>query len=81
VEDVVLASPFNLADDSERRLMMEKAQALILRLPEDQQSTLEMAFFDGLSHSEIAEKTGLPLGTIKSRIRRALMALREAAHK
>jgi RNA polymerase sigma-70 factor (ECF subfamily) len=79
VEDVVLASPFNLADDSERRLMMERAQKMIARLPEDQQKTLEMAFFDGLSHSEIAERTGSPLGTIKSRIRRALMTLREAA--
>ena len=79
VEDVVLSSPFNLAEDSERRLLMEKAQVLIARLPEDQQKTLEMAFFDGLSHSEIAERTGSPLGTIKSRIRRALLTLREAA--
>jgi RNA polymerase sigma-70 factor (ECF subfamily) len=35
-----------------------------------------MAFFDDLSHSEIAEKTGLPLGTVKSRIRLAFGKLR-----
>ena len=37
-----------------------------------------MAFFDGLTHSEIAEMTGDPLGTVKTRIRSALLTLRKA---
>ena len=37
-----------------------------------------MAFFESLSHSEIADKTGLPLGTVKSRIRLAFTRLRRA---
>jgi RNA polymerase sigma-70 factor (ECF subfamily) len=37
-----------------------------------------MAFFDGLTHAEIAEMTGDPLGTVKTRIRSALTALRKA---
>jgi RNA polymerase sigma-70 factor (ECF subfamily) len=37
-----------------------------------------MAYWEGMSHSEIAEKTGEPLGTIKTRIRAGLMALRKA---
>ncbi len=45
-------------------------------LPEKQRVLIEKAYFDDLSHSEIAEATGLPLGTIKSRIRLALDRLR-----
>ncbi|ADV82255.1 RNA polymerase, sigma-24 subunit, ECF subfamily [Terriglobus saanensis SP1PR4] len=78
VDDVVLSSKFNLAEDSQRNLMMEKVRALIGTLPMDQRNTLEMAFFDGLTHSEIAETTGDPLGTVKTRIRAALIVLRKA---
>ena len=78
VEDVVLSSSFNLAEDSERTLMIEKARRVIHLLPAEQRKTLEMAFFDGLTHSEIAEMTGDPLGTVKTRIRSALTALRKA---
>ena len=51
---------------------------MILLLPMEQRKTLEMAFFDGLTHSEIAEMTGDPLGTVKTRIRSALTSLRKA---
>lgn len=77
VEEIYLASPFNLADEAERNSMMERARAVISRLPLEQRKTLEMAFFDGLTHSEIAEMTGDPLGTVKTRIRSALIALRK----
>jgi RNA polymerase sigma-70 factor (ECF subfamily) len=76
VEDVQLASPYNLADEAERNSLMEKARSAIGLLPKEQRKTLEMAFFDGLTHSEIAEMTGDPLGTVKTRIRSALTTLR-----
>ena len=78
VEEMQIASSQNLGDDAERNLMMEKARVVILQLPAEQRKTLEMAFFDGLTHSEIAEMTGDPLGTVKTRIRSALLTLRKA---
>ena len=78
VDDVVLASSFNLADEAERSVMMKRARGAMQQLPREQQKTLEMAFFDGLTHSEIAEMTGDPLGTVKTRIRSALLSLRKA---
>lgn len=52
--------------------------AAISTLPEKQRVMIERAYFSDLSHSEIAEETGLPLGTIKSRIRLALDRLRQS---
>jgi RNA polymerase sigma-70 factor (ECF subfamily) len=78
VDDIALASNYNLADEAERNSMMEKARGVILGLPVEQRKTLEMAFFDGLTHSEIAEMTGDPLGTVKTRIRSGLTTLRKA---
>ena len=47
------------------------------RVVEAQQKLVELAFFEGMSHTEIAEKTGDALGTVKTRIRTALMSLRK----
>lgn len=54
----------------------EAVRAALARLSPSQRSTLESAFFEGLSYPEIAEREGVPLGTIKSRAARALAALR-----
>ncbi len=78
VDDMALASNYNLADEAERNSLIEKARVVIHLLPVEQRKTLEMAFFDGLTHSEIAEMTGDPLGTVKTRIRSALTSLRKA---
>ena len=56
----------------------EKLGQAIACLPRKQKELIEKAYFGDLTHSEIAEQTGLPLGTIKSRIRLALDRLRHA---
>jgi RNA polymerase sigma-70 factor (ECF subfamily) len=64
-----------LLDDQQRE---EAVRAAMTHLPTEQLDLVRLAFFDGLSHSEIAETTGLPLGTVKSRIRLAFTRLRRA---
>ena len=56
----------------------EQLGRAMAQLPANQRELIESAYFGDLSHSEIAGKTGLPLGTIKSRIRLALERLRHA---
>ena len=66
--------------DQEEALALQQEQdklgEALRRLPEKQRELVEKAYFGELSHSEIAAQTGLPLGTIKSRIRLALERLR-----
>lgn len=52
-------------------------RSAIAELPDEQRRALELAYFDGLTHQEISEKTSTPLGTVKTRVRLGLMKLRE----
>lgn len=61
--------------DTQDALMVRRALA---SLPPDQKQALLMAFFEGKTHLEIAESLGEPLGTIKARIRRAMLKLRDS---
>lgn len=56
----------------------KRIQAALADLPQDQLEMLKRAFFEGKSHQVIAREAGLPLGTVKSRIRLALRRLRES---
>ncbi len=60
------------------RLREDHVHTALSVLPEEQLLLVRLAFFDGLSHSQIAEKTGIPLGTVKSRIRLAFSRLRRS---
>jgi RNA polymerase sigma-70 factor (ECF subfamily) len=55
----------------------EAVKASVAGLPDDTRRLFRMFFEDGFTHPEIAEKTGLPLGTVKTRLRRGLITLRE----
>ena len=78
IEDVVLSVVPDLAGEAERARAAEKVRGVLGSMAPNQRSVLEMAYWEGMSHSEIADKTGEPLGTIKTRIRAGLIALRKA---
>ena len=65
------ASQAELSDE------VNKAVSVLDQLPSEQSNAIRLSIFSGLSHSQIAEKTGLSLGTVKTHIRRGLIAIRE----
>lgn len=66
--------PLHRAAEEEARGMVRGA---LLRLPAEQREALELAYYGGLSQTEIAERTGQPLGTVKTRMRLAMQKLRD----
>jgi RNA polymerase sigma-70 factor, ECF subfamily len=78
ITDVVVSIEPDLASKAEWSRVLEKIRSVLGGMSAPQRLALEMAFFDGLTHTEIAEKTGEALGTIKTRIRAGLVTLRKA---
>lgn len=78
LSDIVVTVEPDLAGSADRLRAIEKVRSTLGQMPAAQRQALEMAYFEGYSHAEIAEKTGEPLGTIKTRIRSGLMLLRQA---
>jgi len=74
LEDVRWAEPGN---DGEIRVEAERAAAVVARLRPDQRRVLRMGLLEGMTHSEIATATGMPLGTVKTQMRRGLIQVRQ----
>ncbi|MFO0696445.1 MAG: sigma-70 family RNA polymerase sigma factor [Polyangiales bacterium] len=79
---VALADPPSIADDPARTdpsrgIDGARLGAALAALTEEQRAVLVLGYFEGLSSSEIAERLGIPLGTVKSRVHAAMARLRE----
>lgn len=71
------SEPEPVDHEMDARQRDERVRAALSELPAEQYELVQMAFFLGLSHSQIADQSGLPLGTVKSRIRLAFQRMRK----
>lgn len=74
LEDLRFAEP---GTEGEIRVDAEKAAAVVAQLRPDQRKVLRMGLLEGMTHSEIAKATGMPLGTVKTQMRRGLIQVRQ----
>ncbi|HEX8816134.1 MAG TPA: sigma-70 family RNA polymerase sigma factor [Terriglobales bacterium] len=81
IDDVVVSVEPDMVRGAEWGRALDKIRGALDAMPVAQRLALEMAYFEGLTHTEIAEKTGEPLGTIKTRIRAGLQALRKVFNR
>lgn len=65
-------------EELSERERAERVRAMLAELPQEQSEVVNLAFLEGLSHSEIAKRLDLPLGTVKSRMRLAYQKIRDA---
>ena len=67
----------SVADTADKNDEAARVRSILSNLPSEQREAIELAFFTPLTHHEIAARLGQPLGTVKARIRRGLLKLRE----
>lgn len=72
--------PFNLESVVAQQQLLGRVKGAMEKLPKEQREAVELAYFEGLTHSEIAERTGDPLGTVKTRLRSAVETLKRNLH-
>jgi RNA polymerase sigma-70 factor, ECF subfamily len=71
------ASSQNIEDETVRAELARNISAALAQLPDEQRQAVELAYFEGMTQSEIANRTGTPLGTVKTRVRTAMQTLRQ----
>jgi RNA polymerase sigma-70 factor (ECF subfamily) len=73
-----IAFPFHLETVVMQQQLFSRVKGAMGSLPQAQREAVELAYFEGLTHSEIAQRTGEPLGTVKTRLRSAIETLKRA---
>jgi len=71
-------STFNIETAAAQQQLMDRVKGALQNLPAEQRAAIELAYFEGLTHSEIARRTGDPLGTVKTRLRTAVETLKKS---
>lgn len=69
-------SAHNIEDEASRAELRESLAAALATLPAEQRQAVELAYFEGMTQTEIAARTGSPLGTVKTRVRTAMQSLK-----
>ncbi|MDX6476033.1 MAG: hypothetical protein QOH95_1544, partial [Gaiellaceae bacterium] len=77
LDEAPLASGESTEEEASVREQRRAVQAALAQLPQDQREALELSYYGGLSQSELAERLGIPLGTVKSRVFAGLARLRD----
>ena len=68
--------PLNLESSVAQQQLLGRVKSALENLPAEQRACVELAYFEGLTHTEIAQRTGVPLGTVKTRLRSAVESLK-----
>ena len=77
LDETPIASHETIDEQAAVREERRRVQSALAKLPPDQREALELAYYGGLTQSELAERLGVPLGTVKSRMFSALTKLRD----
>lgn len=81
IEDIFETAPNNSESQLNTKIEAERAVRAMSGLRSEQRELMILNIYEGMSHGEIAEKTGLPLGTVKTHIRRGLKRVREVLNR
>jgi RNA polymerase sigma-70 factor, ECF subfamily len=72
--------PITLESEIAQQQLLGRVKGALESLPKEQRAAIELAYFEGMTHSEIARRTGDPLGTVKTRLRSAMETLKRNLH-
>ncbi len=80
LSEAAAVSTINIETAAAQQQLIGRVKGALENLPAEQRAAIELAYFEGMSHSEIAQRTGDPLGTVKTRLRSAVESLKRTLH-